>query len=492
MIRKVILFIIFFVAFTTISNAQHTFFKGNIPQFKNTTVRVFKYSDLITMNQEKVINVNIDTVGNFQFKVLNYSTNIFIFRFGYYTAMMYAEPNKKYNLKFLNNLNNFDTEKINTFLKPIYLDFEIQNSDSNELNQLINKFNNSYDNFLGENFKTLRFNRNKKLLDSFVFATNKMFEHFSNEYFINYRTYRIAQLEKLTQITSSEKLFVKYIYNKPILYDNTEYMAFFNEYFEGFISSYSKRLDKNIILDCVFKQKSYKAITDSLGRDSILQNEVVRDLALIKYLDELYHRINYDRRDILNLLEQIATNSKFEKHRQIARNIINIKNKLRPGTMAPDFEVFDADNKPISLKDFRGKLVYISFYKSSYIPTTEEFNLTKKLNEDFPDGLKILSISADKDLEQTKTFAKKNNYNWTFANFDNNFDLLDNYGIKTFPTFVLIDREGRIIKCPAAKPSQNIGEFISKYISASSKNLENDSPFIQKDFLKNKKSNKKK
>ena len=45
-------------------------------------------------------------------------------------------------------------------------------------------------------------------------------------------------------------------------------------------------------------------------------------------------------------------------------------------------------------------------------------------------------------------------YKWDFAHFGNNWDLLKDYNVVVFPTFILIDANGTIIQNPMRKPSE--------------------------------------
>jgi thioredoxin-related protein len=56
-------------------------------------------------------------------------------------------------------------------------------------------------------------------------------------------------------------------------------------------------------------------------------------------------------------------------------------------------------------------------------------------------------------------FAHDNKYNWLFLHLNSDYDLLESYSVYAYPAFALIDKNGKIIKCPAPKPSDNI-EFV--------------------------------
>jgi hypothetical protein len=61
-------------------------------------------------------------------------------------------------------------------------------------------------------------------------------------------------------------------------------------------------------------------------------------------------------------------------------------------------------------------------------------------------------------------FAKDNKYPWPLLHCNVDYNLLDSYGVKTYPYFIFIDKKGNYISNPALAPSQNIESKISEAI----------------------------
>jgi len=75
----------------------------------------------------------------------------------------------------------------------------------------------------------------------------------------------------------------------------------------------------------------------------------------------------------------------------------NLTVKLRPGTPAPDFTLPDAEGKPVSLADYRGKNVIVYFYPQAATPgcTTEACDFRDSLASLQGSGYEVLGISPD-------------------------------------------------------------------------------------------------
>ncbi len=78
--------------------------------------------------------------------------------------------------------------------------------------------------------------------------------------------------------------------------------------------------------------------------------------------------------------------------------------RLSPGDPAPAFTLPDADEKPVSLKDFRGRKVVVYFYPAASTPgcTTEACDFRDNLAELNDAGFAVLGISPDKPAKLAK------------------------------------------------------------------------------------------
>lgn len=118
------------------------------------------------------------------------------------------------------------------------------------------------------------------------------------------------------------------------------------------------------------------------------------------------------------------------------------------GVKAPDFTQNDVNGRPVSLADYKGKLVLIEFWASWCHPCREESpNLLKQYSLYKDKGFEILSVSVDNDKGRWLDAIKKDGLTWTqvsdLKGWDNEARKL--YGISGVPANFLVSKDGKII-----------------------------------------------
>ncbi|QIS18277.1 thioredoxin-dependent thiol peroxidase [Nocardia terpenica] len=78
--------------------------------------------------------------------------------------------------------------------------------------------------------------------------------------------------------------------------------------------------------------------------------------------------------------------------------------RLSPGDAAPEFTLPDADGKPVSLADYRGRKVIVYFYPAASTPgcTKQACDFRDSLAELGGAGIDVIGISPDKPAKLAK------------------------------------------------------------------------------------------
>jgi thioredoxin-dependent peroxiredoxin len=83
--------------------------------------------------------------------------------------------------------------------------------------------------------------------------------------------------------------------------------------------------------------------------------------------------------------------------------------RLAVGDQAPDFTLADADDKPVSLAEFRGRKVIVYFYPAASTPgcTKQACDFRDNLAELNGSGIEVLGVSPDKPAKLARFREKE-------------------------------------------------------------------------------------
>jgi len=260
-----------------------------------------------------------------------------------------------------------------------------------------------------------------------------------------------------------------YFTAKPVLYNNVEYMYFFNSYFTKYMTVTSRILKKNDYHALLSSPEPLKAMMKALAADSILEPGQLRELVLLKGLMEMYSSVPDDQKNILAVLKSIELQSSIPQHRMIAGNLQKTLTHLQPGTPAPAFVLRNKDNNAtVKLDSLKGKIVVLNFWTSYCTGCTNEMELIKPMVEKYKDKVVFVSVSSEYYRTRMLMFlGMKKDWTWTFLHIGDQIDLLKVYDVRSLPLFVIIDKEGNIYKYAADFPSSGLENSIEQLLQSS-------------------------
>jgi thiol-disulfide isomerase/thioredoxin len=446
--------IIGFLLFTLGISAQNTTISGTAPGAEGLKIRLLTPADYVSEIPRQIDVATIDPSGKFSLKTSLNQTIYAQLQIDFYKGDIYLEAGKSYNIS-ITQMNYAEEEKISPFLSKKKLIITPVINDTTELNQQISSFNQIYDDFLVKDFKQVYYRHDKLKIDSLKLKLDVLFGNSKNSYLMNYIKYRIAGIEQMGRFKNSYKLYDSYIANQSILYNHIEYMLFFNQLYDKFIFNGRHNLSEDDLQQFINTQ-NYFGLLDAMGRDSLVKNEVVRELVFLKGMKDLYYANNYNKDNIIAILTKFINKTKFKEHKQIANNLIIEFRKLKTGSKAPDFKLKNNKEETFTLSSFAGKYTYIGFFTTWCAACLNENDAIAVLKKKYGDKINFVSISVDKQLLNMNYYLDKHKYDWVFLHYGNNIELLENYNVFSYPFFILLDNNGNIVSYPALKPSENI------------------------------------
>jgi len=459
-------FLLFLLLLTPfLLSAQTTRITGTAPGAEGKKIGVITTSDLITGLEKTLAEATVDSTASFTLSLnINETISTFL-AIDFHRGELFLEPGRSYTLSIA-PLNYNEMQEINPFVESQSLEITIKGDKPDDLNALIQAFNKEYNVFVLENFNYLYRDKDKARLDTFRLRMARKFPDVKKTYFVDYVRYKLASLEQVANVMGKSPMVKKYFSDSPILYDNVEYMDFFMEFFSKYITTTSRTLKFQNYNAMLNGPNSYPALMKALEADTLLRKPQLRELVLLRSLMEMYDDPGYKQESIRNTLSAIAKDSKFAGNKVVAEDLINYLTRLRHGSPAPAFTLQDRNRKKVSLGDFKGKPVLLGFWTTYCQSCLSQMELLKPLYDKYHERMFFVSISADKEFMKMVFFLNlQKDFTWTFLHLGNEIGLLQDYNVRSFPLFVLIDSQGKIVQYPADMPDSGLESSLEKLLN---------------------------
>lgn len=460
--RRASCIIFFLSAFSLLG--QNVTIKGIAGAAKGHEISIYLYDDLITYSQSKVDADTVDARGNFELQLSIKSPQVALIRANKLVGKIYLQPNFIYGIIFPPA----DSARFIAGGTEQSVDITV-NGDSTELNARIIDFNTRFDEFWKKHYKSFVTKHIHRELDSFQLQINKRYENVKLTYFKNYVEYSFALMN---ENTGRHRTFLaqRYLLNKPIDYDNYEYMEFFNQYFKQYLQKLTATKNGTLMLDAINVQGEYPHLEQLVKTDPFLKSDTLRELVLIKGLYELYYAPHFDRVKIRNMFSQLQGLTKIPEHKKIVSHILRNINNLLPGSKAPDFTLINAKRDTIHLSNYANRYVYLNFFAPWCTDCLEQFKKQEQLFKKFGDRIYFVSVDIDDDTTAFKNFVKQNSkYPWTFLRMGKQKDVVTQYNAITVPLYYLINMQGNFIQSPALKPDEGIERKFNEILKIKTK-----------------------
>ncbi len=163
--------------------------------------------------------------------------------------------------------------------------------------------------------------------------------------------------------------------------------------------------------------------------------------------------------EMKDFYEQYADVSTDTTYSAFISQQMEIIRRNAPGGEAVDFPLMTADGQEVGFKSLvgNGKVVYVDFWATWCAPCRAEIPYMEKLAEHYKDneGVCLMSVSIDTDEKAWKGKIEADRPAWAQYNIPrpDQSEGVKHYNITTIPRFMLFDKEGRLYKSSAPRPS---------------------------------------
>ncbi|MFA7289447.1 MAG: TlpA disulfide reductase family protein [Melioribacteraceae bacterium] len=226
--------------------------------------------------------------------------------------------------------------------------------------------------------------------------------------------------------------------------------------YKGTAQKENEYLKKRLLLKETLEKKRFEIPNMSEKEfESIINNTLG---AWEKTLLELK---NIDSKEYANFKN--AELEEVNKINTIATDYYKSMVNIRPGNDAIDIKVVNINGRDYSLKDFKNKVVCIDVWASWCTACLKEMPYFEKLADKYKNhNIAFIAISVDDTEEVWKKLLKERNVNGLqlWAKGGHQSDFFKDYQLNDLPVYIVIDKNGKIVKSRASRPSERLEEVI--------------------------------
>ncbi len=216
---------------------------------------------------------------------------------------------------------------------------------------------------------------------------------------------------------------------------------------EGEIEDAIKQLDRDAIYE--FWKSSRKTWKPGPRDMSQWPTPVIKwwqeAKAYYKKYPEALQQDSQNFADVKELLEKIPELERRGTKNDFVRTYV--------GKIPPSLYISKWYGSAVTLENLRGKVVLLDFWGIWCKPCVARLPHTQKLYDKYNKmGLEILGIHSARKADSAKIADYLNKNNYTFLVGIDTGDTAANYAVRSWPTYYLIDKTGRLIWGPSSQP----------------------------------------
>ncbi len=447
---KTVLSILFLLSFFSVSRANTCKIYGNAGTYAGETLRLYTYSDYITLTKKIVAESPVDDEGYFTFNIETDKSYEAFIDLDVFIGYIIIEPGKKLNIVLPKKTIRRHEDLMNPYFKPFEFYIRIMN-DENTATQAMKDFDALYENASKIIFKNPK-HINPGLTEKEIQKIEDSTSYCKNQFFTEYKKYKILELRYNTIYRNKKAVVRKNYSDSPVLYNNPAY----NKLLKEDLGNILFESNSEIIFKLLSENTGWNMISRALANTDLCKNQEFREYYLFINLYNEFYKNTIFKNNIVDVLYSAEKYVKNPHTLAAIKNFLDNSANLITGNASLDFRLPDNNMNMHSLSDFRRKFVYLSFFSTESYQCKKDVLLLKSLADKKDEFLKIIIVFKENNTSAIKKFLKDiDTENITFLHSDDGGKIIEEYNVRAFPTYFLINPDGRLSLISAPGPSED-------------------------------------
>jgi hypothetical protein len=436
--------------------------KGTGPGYRGQELRIFIQSDPVTLHRKPLLRVKADENDYFEFQIPLNDPAIVYIKSGIYSFSLFTEKGKNYDVQLPPFVPKPGLEDQNPFFRETELIPEILN-DEQDLNNLIRSFDNEYNPIFNQVAGRVFINYKRTEIPLLIENLKKFHVPDDNPFFSDYVRCRMAMLNLISMGSTTNRISEAGFINERFIPENPAYTDLVSQLFTGYLARLLAGTDRDRIISAI-TSASYKDLRGAIVDDKQISNNQLIDYVILSGLYNMYFVADLPDSSIVSVIISMKKEAPSDYIRNLAAVVLDRILPSMPGHLPPVFSLKDQNGENRSIKDFAGSYVLLNFTTAGNRMTIAEFEIIKAWGGRFDKKLTVVTILAGESFASGLEKMRTNGYNWIFLDGSQSDNIEFDFAIKMYPSFILLDREGRIVSNPCPFPSENVEEIITRLL----------------------------
>ena len=442
-------------------SAQRTVLYGKAPDYSSREISFYTITEPILHEKTELATTTVANDGSFSVIFSSNQTIEIYTDLEKYCGTMVVEPGKNYHVELPPFSPRTSAEANSVFFKPAQYWLGLPGTDNSDINFSVRSFITDYNAERVKNATRIYQQKSTELLTEIIQGLEKKYGSIHHPYFKTLTKYSYAELENIASQKNPDVIIRKYFAAQPIEPGHSAYQHAFEAIFTDFLRKQSQDiLNKKIVtftdsgnytdLVAFFENKGYK--------------REFAELVVLKGLFDGYYTGTFSKAGVIRAVE-MAQSATSSTHLQIvAGQIRNKLSLLAVGGKAPAVRLPNMKNESVTLDQFHGKFVYLSFFNSSSADCRAELDSIVSIEKRLRQVLSVVSISVEDNFTLASNLWNTKGYTWQLLNGSKQKQLVHNYNAALTPAFYLVAPDGTMRLSPAPSPSHGFEPAFLKII----------------------------
>jgi len=447
--------------------SQEITIRGAEPKYAGTEITFYRFAERIAYTRDELGSCIVDPKGDFMIRFHSDFTIQVFADLGKYRVYLFAEPGNEYTVKLPPRADKTTADHLNPYFRQEMVHLGIPNHQPEELNGKIQRFDAVFTPLFRKYAFEAYFQTHVQDLDSILQNVNDSFGNDPNTYFRCYAQYKSTLLKEMTSGKRKLTTPLPGDYSTAMLYYNPAFFDWFQQVYHNYFQ-YLNRLnpDHYPLHEIIDVKRSYPMLLDLVKGTVAFTNDTLAELIILKGLyDEYFSKEFYDVA-LLEILDSLIETTSLGDHVMMAEKIKQRLTRLRVGYIPPGFKLPTFSNDTLTLNALKGKYIYLNFCTPLTPVCRNHFDMLKSIQERYGEVLEMVTVSVDEENSRMKDLIQEMDLSWTFLDSRFQSQIVVAYDVRAFPTYYLIDKQGRLLLSPAPGPDngfeQQFIEIVNK------------------------------